>query len=183
MSDTNRRVFLQTSAAVAATAALTPGAFAAGDDTLRVGLVGCGNRGTGAAKQALRADPKVKLVAMCDAFMDRLQDSLRNLKHGRDTRDIAAGMVANLALLPFLRYPVVLWPYGLAQCLHKVFELMLNGRSRDALAGLWRIPSQLWRHRSQRTPLTTAEVRSYLRLRRSENEIPKDDSGKPTTPA
>src|SRR5690242_21681863 len=90
--ETSRRAFLKASAAtVTTTSALLPGAYAAGTDaTLRVGLVGCGGRGTGAAKQALRADPKVKLVAMCDAFMDRLQGSLRNLKHGKDTRDIAS---------------------------------------------------------------------------------------------
>ena len=87
MSDTNRRVFLQTTAATAASVTLLPGAFAAGNDTLRVGLVGCGDRGTGAAKQALRADPKVKLVAMCDAFPDRLADSLTNLKGIKDIAD------------------------------------------------------------------------------------------------
>ncbi len=81
MSDTTRRTFIQTSAALAAGATLLPGAHAAGgSDTLRIGLVGCGGRGTGAAKQALRADPKVKLVAMCDAFVDRLEGSLKSLK-------------------------------------------------------------------------------------------------------
>jgi hypothetical protein len=84
----------------------------------------------------------------------------------RDTRDIAAGTVANLALLPFLRYPVRLWPYGMAQCLHKVVELMCNGRTREALAGLSSIPGHLWRHRRQRAPLTAEQVRSYLRMRR-----------------
>jgi predicted dehydrogenase len=88
MTETTRRTFLQTSAAAAASATLLPGAFAAGaSDTLRVGLVGCGGRGTGAAKQALRADPKVKLVAMCDAFMDRLEDSLKGLKNIKDIAD------------------------------------------------------------------------------------------------
>ncbi len=87
----SRRTFLKTSAATAATATLFSGAYAsAGDDTLRIGLVGCGGRGTGAALQALRADPRVKLVAMCDAFMDRLQDSLKDLKTGKETHDIAA---------------------------------------------------------------------------------------------
>ncbi len=78
----SRRSFLAASAAaVATTAATTPGAFAAGTDpVLRVGLVGVGGRGMGAAKNALLADPKVKLVALCDAFMDRLQDGLKNLK-------------------------------------------------------------------------------------------------------
>src|SRR5688572_15814714 len=81
----SRRTFLKAStAAVAGGAVLLPGAYAAGNETLRVGLVGCGGRGTGAAKQALRADPKVKLVAMCDAFMDRLQGSLSELKNIKD---------------------------------------------------------------------------------------------------
>src|SRR2546426_421051 len=78
----SRRDFLKTSAAgLGAAAILTPGAYAAGDEVLKVGLVGCGGRGTGAAKQALSADPKVKLTAMCDVFMDRLQESLGQLKN------------------------------------------------------------------------------------------------------
>ena len=48
--------------------------------TLRVGLVGCGGRGTGAAAQALNADKNVKLVAMADAFEDRLEGSLKTLQ-------------------------------------------------------------------------------------------------------
>ncbi|MBA4187177.1 MAG: oxidoreductase [Planctomycetaceae bacterium] len=82
----SRRAFLKTSAASAvATSVLLPGAYAAGgNEVLRIGLVGCGGRGTGAAREALRADPNVKLVAMCDAFSDRLQDSLSNLKKIKD---------------------------------------------------------------------------------------------------
>ena len=76
---TTRRAFLQTSAA-AGTLAAIPNVQAAGDDTLRIGLVGCGGRGTGAATQALSADPNVKLVAMADAFEDRLSESLATLK-------------------------------------------------------------------------------------------------------
>jgi predicted dehydrogenase len=44
------------------------------DDTIRVALVGCGGRGTGAAMQALLAHPRVRLVAMADAFRDRLDE-------------------------------------------------------------------------------------------------------------
>ena len=84
----SRRAFLQTTAAsIAASTVLLPSAYAAGNDVLRIGLVGCGGRGTGAAKQALRADPKVKLVAMCDAFSDRLEDSLGELKKIGDIAD------------------------------------------------------------------------------------------------
>lgn len=47
--------------------------------TLRIGLIGCGGRGTGAAVQALRADPNTTLVAMGDVFADRLQTSLTGI--------------------------------------------------------------------------------------------------------
>lgn len=47
--------------------------------TLKLALVGCGGRGSGAANQALQADDNVELVAMADAFEDRLTSSLNNL--------------------------------------------------------------------------------------------------------
>ena len=77
-----RRRFLQTTAAVsaAATLAQTPFVHAQGTDVIRVGLIGCGGRGTGAAAQALRADPNVKLTAIGDAFRDRLEQSLATLR-------------------------------------------------------------------------------------------------------
>jgi predicted dehydrogenase len=53
---------------------------AGGSGTIKVGLVGCGGRGTGAAEQALTADSGTRLVAMADAFGDRLQESLSALK-------------------------------------------------------------------------------------------------------
>jgi len=77
--NTTRRDFLTTSAVLAGS--LTTGVHAAGSDTLRVGLIGCGGRGTGAAAQALRADKNVKLVAMGDAFADRLTKSLATLEN------------------------------------------------------------------------------------------------------
>ena len=78
---TTRRQFLQTSAAAAATAlAAERSAHGAGNDVIKIGLIGCGGRGTGAASQALRADKNVQLVALGDAFEDRLQSSLAALK-------------------------------------------------------------------------------------------------------
>ena len=56
-------------------------------EVLKVGLVGCGGRGTGAAAQALRADPNTKLVALADAFPDALQNSLRTLSGTADIAD------------------------------------------------------------------------------------------------
>jgi len=57
------------------------------DTTLKVGLIGCGGRGTGAAANALRADPNVKLVAMGDAFGNMLDNSLNSLKGQADIAD------------------------------------------------------------------------------------------------
>jgi len=76
----SRRAFLKAGAAVAGTLAAAPLVHAGGDDLLRVGLIGCGGRGTGAAAQALNADKNVKLTAMADAFDDRLQSSLATLR-------------------------------------------------------------------------------------------------------
>jgi myo-inositol 2-dehydrogenase/D-chiro-inositol 1-dehydrogenase len=52
---------------------------AAGNAELRIGLVGCGGRGSGAAAQALRADPNTRLVAVGDAFADRVEGALGGL--------------------------------------------------------------------------------------------------------
>ncbi|HEY3324651.1 MAG TPA: Gfo/Idh/MocA family oxidoreductase [Planctomycetota bacterium] len=86
-SDSSRRDFLKTSAAAVAGAALAAKiatrAYAAGDDVLKVGLIGCGGRGGGAANQALNADKNVKLVALADAFKDRLEGTLSNLKKAK----------------------------------------------------------------------------------------------------
>ena len=57
-----------------------PKVHAAGSDTIRVGLVGCGSRGTGAANQAMSAGKDVRLVAMADVFRDFLEKSRARLK-------------------------------------------------------------------------------------------------------
>jgi len=83
-----RRSFLKnTSTAVAGGAllgALPVERFALGaspGDTIRIALVGCGGRGSGAADQALNAGGDgVKLVAIADAFVDQAKGSLKNLK-------------------------------------------------------------------------------------------------------
>jgi len=52
-----------------------------GGEVLRLGLIGCGGRGTGAAREALLADPNIILVAMGDAFSDHLESSYQRLKN------------------------------------------------------------------------------------------------------
>jgi predicted dehydrogenase len=79
-SSFSRRDFLKTSAVATAGVAAFGTHAAEPQGTLRVGLVGCGGRGTGAAAQALNADKNVRLVAMGDAFADRLESSLKVLQ-------------------------------------------------------------------------------------------------------
>lgn len=87
-SETNtasdRRSFLRNTAHVAAGAgvasAVIPGIFAAESNTLRVALVGCGGRGTGAAGNALSTEGPIRLTAMADAFAPRLEASLQALR-------------------------------------------------------------------------------------------------------
>ncbi|MBL9078507.1 MAG: Gfo/Idh/MocA family oxidoreductase [Planctomycetes bacterium] len=81
MTRPTRRSFLKHAAAATAAAPwLSFGARIAGTDELKVGLIGCGGRGTGAVAQALRTDGPVRLVAMADAFADHLAGSLRDLR-------------------------------------------------------------------------------------------------------
>ena len=50
------------------------------EKTLKLALIGCGGRGSGAAVQALTADDNVELIAMADAFNDRLENSLKTIQ-------------------------------------------------------------------------------------------------------
>lgn len=85
-STPSRRDFLKTSTLAAvgtgalSTLGVIPGAYAAGDETIKVGLVGCGGRGSGAASQALSTAGNVKLVAMGDMFADRIESAANELK-------------------------------------------------------------------------------------------------------
>lgn len=82
----SRRDFLKTSTTAAAGASLVSSlsavqaAHTSYDETVRIGMIGCGGRCTGAAGQAMNTEGPTKLVAMCDAFDDRLQSSLKTLK-------------------------------------------------------------------------------------------------------
>ena len=89
----SRRSFLKTTGAAAVGSALAPfvlaqsRAQAAGQgDLLKVGLIGCGGRGTGAARQALNADPNTVLTAMGDVFPDIVDNSLRQLRQAEPDR-------------------------------------------------------------------------------------------------
>lgn len=94
---TNRREFIKTSSRLAATSALAgaviPHVHAAENNTIRLALIGCGGRGTGAAANALSVENgPIKLVAMADVFADRLASSYKALqgKFGDTKVDVPA---------------------------------------------------------------------------------------------
>ena len=80
----SRRDFIKTSAASAASAAVllagSSRAYAAGADTIRIGLIGCGGRGTGATLNAFSAAENIELVALADVFPDRLNKARDSFK-------------------------------------------------------------------------------------------------------
>jgi predicted dehydrogenase len=92
-SKTTRRQFLTRSAGVTAAVGLAGSlsvarsAHVVGDDTLRLAVIGCGGRGTGAAKDALTTEGSVKLVALADIFEDRVQRSLKALNSVAEISD------------------------------------------------------------------------------------------------
>ena len=82
---TSRREFLKNTGRIAATSALAAGIipriYAAENNTIKVVLIGCGGRGTGAASEALSVkNGPTKLVAMADVFENRLARSYKSLK-------------------------------------------------------------------------------------------------------
>ena len=76
-----RRDFVKTAAVAASAAALPRFSFAQakGGDVIKVGLIGCGGRGTGAACNMIEADNNIKIVAMADLFEDKLLKSKKKL--------------------------------------------------------------------------------------------------------
>jgi len=75
-----RRNFLKVAFATTVAGMTIPFAHAQGRERIRVGVIGCGGRGTGAALDAATADPSVEIYALGDLFRDRLEGCLRQLK-------------------------------------------------------------------------------------------------------
>ena len=85
-----RRDFIKTTSA-ASLAAMVSGSgvlFAAGSDKLRVGLIGCGGRGTGAAIDCVSSSANIVITAMGDLFKDRVDSSLVRLKERLDPGNV-----------------------------------------------------------------------------------------------
>lgn len=117
-----RRGFVRAATGMAALAAVAPGAlgstkdratrakvarsaWAGGMDSIRVGVIGCGGRGTGAAVNALEADPGTMITAMADVFGDRVggaRDQLAGMSDFGD-RSKVAGERCHTGLDSYLR--------------------------------------------------------------------------------
>ena len=92
----SRRDFLATGALAATAISGFPfvtTALAQGVKPIRVGVVGCGGRGTGACANALTAAPNVELVAMADLVPDQIEKSLQALK---EDKDLQGGLLKNI---------------------------------------------------------------------------------------
>src|SRR5689334_2099760 len=82
-STSHRRTFLKTTGAIGTSIIAGFPAIISGQtvtNAIKVGLVGCGGRGTGAASQALRADDYAELVAVADIDQGQIDHSLETLK-------------------------------------------------------------------------------------------------------
>ena len=84
--ETSRRDFLKASAVAGGVLAANLGVLTnahaqQNNNVIRVGLVGCGGRGSGAIEQCLRADPNARLVAVADTFRDRAESMLTRLRN------------------------------------------------------------------------------------------------------
>ena len=83
-SNNSRREFVKQSSLIAGGVLAAPflgsaNFFSGADDVIKIALVGCGGRGTGAVTQALLTKQNIKLVAMADAFSDRLESCLKTI--------------------------------------------------------------------------------------------------------
>jgi predicted dehydrogenase len=76
----SRRDFIKASAASVAALGVAGRAYAAGTDTIRVGIVGCGGQGTRDLVSCVKSSPGVEIAAMGDLFEDRLEESIEKLR-------------------------------------------------------------------------------------------------------
>src|SRR4051794_20861234 len=86
--EASRREFLKVSTAAAVGGLVVPAVHAAGSDTIRVGVIGCGGGGTGAAENAATAAESVRIVALGDTFQDHITKARYNLSKLGEQLDV-----------------------------------------------------------------------------------------------
>ena len=90
-NDPSRREFIKNSGATLGAAAafsISASAHAKKNSTLKVGLIGCGGRGSGAIMQAIAADPDTELYALGDAFMDQVQAAHKKFQASKYAKQV-----------------------------------------------------------------------------------------------
>jgi predicted dehydrogenase len=111
-----RRELLKSSAMAAGTMALTgaitPLARAQGSDTMRVGVIGCGGRGSGAAQNCVESSPGVKIVALADAFEDCLQGLKKRFQVPNDRCFVGLDAYKKLLALDDINLVIIATPPG-----------------------------------------------------------------------
>ncbi len=111
-----RRELLRSSAVAAGSLMISgaagPLAFAAGSDTIRVGVIGCGGRGSGAAENCAESSPGVKIVALADAFGDRLQGLKKKFSVPDDRCFVGLDSYKQVLALPDVNLVILATPPG-----------------------------------------------------------------------
>lgn len=111
-----RRELLKSSAMAAGTLALTgasaPFAEARGSDEIRVGVIGCGGRGSGAAHDCVNSSRGVKIVALADAFADRMQGLKKDFKVPNDRCFVGLDSYKELLAMDDINLVILATPPG-----------------------------------------------------------------------
>lgn len=90
-----------------------------------------------------------------------------DLSH-RDNPAVTAGSISNIALLAYLRYPSIFWPFALLQIFNKVAWHLRAGTYRGVALGLFRIPTHIYRHRRFKARVNAGRLSRFLKARRRE---------------
>jgi predicted dehydrogenase len=111
-----RRELLRSSAVAAGSLMISgaagPLAFAAGSDTIRVGVIGCGGRGSGATENCVASSPGVKVVALADTFEDRLQGLKTKFNVPSDRCFVGMDAYKKLLAVPDVNLVILATPPG-----------------------------------------------------------------------
>lgn len=89
----------------------------------------------------------------------------------RDEQRVAAVVLANTVLLPWLRYPLWLWPVGMAQVLSKIRWMLVHGQAKAMWSGLQIVPTHLLAYGGHTWRVSTQALLSWLRLRRAHQDL------------
>jgi predicted dehydrogenase len=116
----NRRDFLTTGAVAAGTLAFSSNLFAQGSQTINVGVIGCGGRGSGAVRDVLEADKEVKIAAICDLHENKAKNTLASAKKRAPNQVTATNDTVfhgldgykKLLALPDVNYVILATPPG-----------------------------------------------------------------------